>query len=152
MQFGRVGAAVPARETDRMVLAKAQRGLDPVERDRHQTYAVAGVPGLVADPIRSDRGGRPCHKYNVGVLKFLVDGLGKGRSAVDLLVPPHGVPGLFQRLGEGDNARTIGARIADKDAERGAAARIARHKGPFLPTGAVALAVAIHGANAETSV
>ena len=40
-----------------MILAKAERWRDTINRHRHQPFAVARMGGFIADPVRLDPGG-----------------------------------------------------------------------------------------------
>jgi hypothetical protein len=122
--------AVPAGDVDHLILAKAERRLAAVDRQRHQPVAIAALRRLVANPVRIDRAVRPQDDDHVGGVERLADRAGELRPALDQRIPPHEMPGLVQRIGQLLRDGPVGTRIAQKQGQRTAGrgvVRVARH-------------------------
>lgn len=121
LQLRFIDTALPVREIDRMILAKSERTLCSVDRNRDKAFAIAAMCRLIANPVGLDRCGRPADDDSVGLVELGLDQLGKGGTAIDQCVPPDGNAGGRQCIGDRRDTCTVGAGIAQED--RGAARR-----------------------------
>lgn len=88
----------PARQVDRLVLAKPQGRLAVVDQNWNQPIGVPALGGFVLDPCGFDRRARPQNDDRIRFLQRLIDLLAEAGPAADVPVPLDFMPGHFQRL------------------------------------------------------
>ncbi len=109
-----VRGAAPPRQVHRVVLAKSERRLDAVERDRHELAQVTALPGFVEHPVGGDRPARPANDDRRAALERRLDRLGKSRAALDERVEPDVEARRLERGGQPPSRVPVGPRIAQE--------------------------------------
>ena len=114
VDLGGARVALPARQVDRVIAAKAHRRLGPVQRYGHELVQLATPRRLVQHPVRRDGCLRPRHDHCIAGVDRRLDGLRELGAAFDQRVPPDIETSALQRPGEPDRLRLVRAGIAQE--------------------------------------
>jgi hypothetical protein len=79
-----------------LILSKAERRICRIQCDRYQSFSVPPDRGLIPNPRRFYRIGRPKHDDGMSLLESFLDDLAELCSAANVEVPPHAVSGPFE--------------------------------------------------------
>ena len=107
LEFRVLDVSRPVDQRGGLQLPEAQRHLDIVDPDRHQTAILLAGLGLVDHPLAVDRGVRPQHDHAVRLLELVLDGAAEALPGQQLAVPEDTPSALLERLLELPRPRQI---------------------------------------------